>query len=130
KCAACWRQRDQAVLRQLEQALAHQGARDAKVVGQFLLGQLGAGKQAVFDDGACQRFDNGAGGGRFHGGMIGGMAKSVYTFGLQEDRFGPSTFRRIPMGLSTHVLDTMHGCPASGMEVCMYATEGDSATLL
>ena len=34
------------------------------------------------------------------------------------------------MGLSTHVLDTMHGCPASGMEVCLYATEGDSATLL
>ena len=34
------------------------------------------------------------------------------------------------MGLSTHVLDTMHGCPASGMEVCPYATEGDSATLL
>ena len=34
------------------------------------------------------------------------------------------------MGLSTHVLDTMHGRPASGMEVCLYATEGDSATLL
>lgn len=34
------------------------------------------------------------------------------------------------MGLSTHVLDTMHGCPASGMEVCLYATGGDSATLL
>ena len=34
------------------------------------------------------------------------------------------------MGLSTHVLDTMHGCPAGGMEVCLYATEGEAATLL
>ena len=30
-------------LRQLEQGLAHQRARDAEVVGQLLLGQLGAG---------------------------------------------------------------------------------------
>ena len=29
------------------------------------------------------------------------------------------------MGLSTHVLDTMHGCPAAGMEVALYATQGD-----
>ncbi len=29
------------------------------------------------------------------------------------------------MGLSTHVLDTMHGCPAAGMAVALYAT-GDS----
>ena len=28
------------------------------------------------------------------------------------------------MGLSTHVLDTMHGCPAAGMEVALYTTEG------
>ena len=33
------------------------------------------------------------------------------------------------MGLSTHVLDTMHGCPASGMAVQLYATN-DSATKL
>lgn len=26
------------------------------------------------------------------------------------------------MGLSTHVLDTMHGCPASGMTVQLYET--------
>ncbi|WP_424858763.1 MULTISPECIES: hydroxyisourate hydrolase [unclassified Tepidimonas] len=26
------------------------------------------------------------------------------------------------MGLSTHVLDTMHGCPAAGMAVRLYAT--------
>ena len=26
------------------------------------------------------------------------------------------------MGLSTHVLDTMHGCPAAGMAVELYAT--------
>ena len=25
------------------------------------------------------------------------------------------------MGLSTHVLDTMHGCPAKGMEVTLYS---------
>ena len=26
------------------------------------------------------------------------------------------------MGLSTHVLDTMHGCPAAGMAVALLAT--------
>ena len=26
------------------------------------------------------------------------------------------------MGLSTHVLDTMHGCPAAGMRVALYTT--------
>ena len=34
------------------------------------------------------------------------------------------------MGLSTHVLDTMHGCPAAGMAVDLYATQGDASTLL
>ena len=34
------------------------------------------------------------------------------------------------MGLSTHVLDTMNGCPAAGMKVKLFATVGDSATLL
>lgn len=34
------------------------------------------------------------------------------------------------MGLSTHVLDTMHGCPAAGMQVQLFATQGDKATLL
>ena len=34
------------------------------------------------------------------------------------------------MGLSTHVLDTMHGCPAAGMEVALYSTDGDVATLI
>jgi 5-hydroxyisourate hydrolase len=34
------------------------------------------------------------------------------------------------MGLSTHVLDTMHGCPAAGMAVELYATAGQSATLV
>lgn len=34
------------------------------------------------------------------------------------------------MGLSTHVLDTMHGCPAAGMTVCLYTTEGEVATLV
>ena len=34
------------------------------------------------------------------------------------------------MGLSTHVLDTMNGCPAAGMEVSLYSTHGDAATLI
>ena len=34
------------------------------------------------------------------------------------------------MGLSTPVLDTMHGTPAAGMPVALYATEGETATLL
>lgn len=34
------------------------------------------------------------------------------------------------MGLSTHVLDTMHGTPAAGMRVTLYATDGDALMLL
>jgi len=34
------------------------------------------------------------------------------------------------MGLSTHVLDTMHGEPAAGMRVQLYTTDGGSATLV
>lgn len=34
------------------------------------------------------------------------------------------------MGLSTHVLDTMHGGPAAGMAVALYTTDGDEATLV
>lgn len=34
------------------------------------------------------------------------------------------------MGLSTHVLDTMHGCPAAGMQVALYTTQGEQATLV
>ncbi|HKB53192.1 MAG TPA: hydroxyisourate hydrolase, partial [Ramlibacter sp.] len=34
------------------------------------------------------------------------------------------------MGLSTHVLDTMHGGPAAGMAVELYAIEGDQARLV
>lgn len=34
------------------------------------------------------------------------------------------------MGLSTHVLDTMHGTPAGGMEVELYRTEGDAPQLV
>lgn len=34
------------------------------------------------------------------------------------------------MGLSTHVLDTMHGTPAAGMGVALYVTSGDTATLV
>jgi 5-hydroxyisourate hydrolase len=34
------------------------------------------------------------------------------------------------MGLSTHVLDTMHGTPAVGMAVELYTTTGGQATLV
>jgi 5-hydroxyisourate hydrolase len=34
------------------------------------------------------------------------------------------------MGLSTHVLDTMHGTPAVGMQVALYTTQGEQATLV
>lgn len=34
------------------------------------------------------------------------------------------------MGLSTHVLDTMHGTPAAGMHVALYASQGEQATLV
>lgn len=34
------------------------------------------------------------------------------------------------MGLSTHVLDTMHGTPAAGMQVTLYATDGSNARCL
>ena len=34
------------------------------------------------------------------------------------------------MGLSTHVLDTMHGTPAGGMVVSLYTTDGIRVTLV
>jgi 5-hydroxyisourate hydrolase len=34
------------------------------------------------------------------------------------------------MGLSTHVLDTMHGTPAAGMQVRLYRTEAGAHTLM
>ena len=34
------------------------------------------------------------------------------------------------MGLSTHVLDTMHGVPAGGMKVSLYTTHAGQATLV
>lgn len=34
------------------------------------------------------------------------------------------------MSLSTHVLDTMHGRPAAGMQVSLFATEGERSTEL
>ena len=34
------------------------------------------------------------------------------------------------MGLSTHVLDTMHGTPAAGMHVALFTTQGDGVATL
>jgi 5-hydroxyisourate hydrolase len=39
-------------------------------------------------------------------------------------------FKDFTMGLSTHVLDTMHGGPACGMAVALYTTVGADATLV
>ena len=58
---------DQAVLRELEQRLAHQRARHTEVISQLLLGKLGARLQPVFDDGAGEGLDDETGGGRLHG---------------------------------------------------------------
>ena len=33
------------------------------------------------------------------------------------------------MGLSTHVLDTMHGCPAAGMAVGLYRSSGGAGEM-
>jgi len=49
--------------------------------------------------------------------------KIVYTFDFDQ-RQG------MPMGLSTHVLDTMHGCPAAGMGVSLFTTQGGQAQLV
>jgi 5-hydroxyisourate hydrolase len=38
--------------------------------------------------------------------------------------------KEFSMGLSTHVLDTMHGTPAAGMQVALYTTVGQQATLV
>ena len=50
-------------LRQLKQGLPNQGARHAKVIRQFLFGQVGPRMQPVLDDGAGQRIHDVACGG-------------------------------------------------------------------
>jgi 5-hydroxyisourate hydrolase len=42
----------------------------------------------------------------------------------------PSTILEIAMGLSTHVLDTMHGTPAAGMAVELYTTGSGAPALV
>ena len=48
----------------------------------------------------------------------------MYTLSVDQSK------ERRNMGLSTHVLDTMHGCPAAGMQVSLYTTEGQFAKLV
>jgi 5-hydroxyisourate hydrolase len=36
----------------------------------------------------------------------------------------------MPAKLSTHVLDTAHGCPAQGMKIELWSIEGEERTLL
>jgi 5-hydroxyisourate hydrolase len=52
-------------------------------------------------------------------GRDGSHQKIVYTFNLAL--IGVHQHERIMMGLSTHVLDTAHGCPAAGMSVKLFA---------
>jgi 5-hydroxyisourate hydrolase len=52
----------------------------------------------------------------------------VYTLSVDKPR--KKIEGKSSMGLSTHVLDTMHGCPAAGMQVSFYTTEGQFATLV
>src|SRR6218665_3805672 len=47
-----------------------------------------------------------------------------------DDPHDPALSAPTLMGLSTHVLDTMHGCPAAGMALALYAPDGPAATLL
>ena len=54
--------------------------------------------------------------------MIVAAVNSQYTFAHTQER--------CTMGLSTHVLDTLHGTPASGMQGALYATVGERATLI
>jgi 5-hydroxyisourate hydrolase len=54
--------------------------------------------------------------------MIARKTKTVYT--LVDHPTGAT------MGLSTHVLDTMHGRPAGGMAVSLFTTDGERATLV
>jgi 5-hydroxyisourate hydrolase len=112
----------QAVLRQLEQRLPHQRARDAEVVGQFLFGQLGARLQAVLHDGAGERVGDDAGRGGSMGRMIAAAPKTVYT--------RVHNLWRASMGLSTHVLDTMHGTPGRRHGGGASTLEGRAASLV
>lgn len=56
------------------------------------------------------------------------MARSVWR-GLCRGSGGVWMEEGI-MGLSTHVLDTMHGCPAAGMAVRLYAVAEDGQAQL
>jgi hypothetical protein len=60
--------------------------------------------------------------------MLATLWKIVYT--CVNSRLKPFPFKGNAMGLSTHVLDTMHGCPAAGMQVALYTTDGAQATLV
>ena len=74
-------------LRQADQRLPHDGARHAKAVADGLLDQLGAGLQAVFDDGPCHcgHNDFGAGGFAFvHACLVHGRQGVCIDLGQSE----------------------------------------------
>jgi 5-hydroxyisourate hydrolase len=54
----------------------------------------------------------------------------VFLYTLSVNHQCEFTFKERSMGLSTHVLDTMHGSPAGGMRVALFTTQGEQATLV
>jgi 5-hydroxyisourate hydrolase len=88
----------------------------------------------VLNDGLGQCFDDGVGGGRFHRQII-AESQILYTLLVNQTLACPGSQRPPPeqgltMGLSTHVLDTMHGTPAAGMSVELHTTQGETSTLV
>ncbi len=71
----------------------------------------------------------GAGGLGIHRGIIAIHRKCAYTF-ARATPYNNRQLSRNAMGLSTHVLDTMHGTPADGMKVALYTTQGGQAVLV
>ena len=60
-------------------------------------------------------------------------SETIYTFVLAPDgaRRAIAFHQRIPMGkLTTHVLDTAHGCPAAGLRLELFRMDEGQAVLL
>src|SRR5690606_25566791 len=69
-------------------------------------------------------------GGRRHGRASRECAIGARATGYAKVYAPALPTRRTPMGLTTHVLDTMHGTPAAGMAVLLFRVEAQGATLL
>jgi 5-hydroxyisourate hydrolase len=62
--------------------------------------------------------------------MVWILDQIVFLYTLSVNHQCEFTFKERSMGLSTHVLDTMHGSPAGGMRVALFTTQGEQATLV